>query len=84
MQWKKRSLYCALIQIALFLFICVMLNYNDGYTDNIFLRVCRIGFVSIVLESILLVWQQKRIITIINIFFLFFVYFNLEYQFALQ
>lgn len=76
MQWKKRSLYCALIQIALFLFICVMLNYNDGYTDNMFLRVCRIGFVSIVLESILLVWQQKRIITIINIFFLLFCLFQ--------
>lgn len=76
MQWKKRSVYCALFQIALFLFICVMLNYNDGYTDNMFLRVCRIGFVSIVLESILLVWQQKRIITIINIFFLIFCLFQ--------
>jgi len=73
---KRDSVYCALIQIALFLFTCVMLRYNGGYTYDVFLRVCKIGLVSIVLESILLVWQQKRIITIINIFFLLFCLFQ--------
>lgn len=76
MKFKKKSAYCALIQIVLFLFTCVMLNCNDGYTYDVFLRVCRIGLVSIVLESILLVWQQKRIITIINMFFLLFCLFQ--------
>lgn len=76
MKLKRDSVYCALIQIALFLFTCVMLRYNGGYTYDVFLRVCKIGLVSIVLESILLVWQQKRIITIINIFFLLFCLFQ--------
>ena len=76
MKLKRKSVYCALVQILLFLFIAIGLKSEGKYTYDVFLRVCRIGLLSIVLESILLVWQQKRVITIINIFFLLFCLFQ--------
>ena len=80
MKLEKRSLYCVRIQVVLFLFtliaLMIALMCSNEYTHDMFLWVCRIGFVSVVIESILLMWQQKRMVTIINIFFLLFCLFQ--------
>ena len=74
MKLKNKQLYFVAVQLAILLFAGVMLGltYRNGYTHDGFLLLSRTGLVCIILETALLAWQQKRIITIINVFFLLF------------